>query len=269
MKNNAYKYFLMACFAFVHLLPLLQAQTTISLDEVKGKYGEFIIAYKKTAVGRTYIDKKVVEPTNDTLLASFVSNNRNLIELVTTNYLSVSSDELVNIKDSLKLQAKFAALIKEDALVNKYFLPFLCAYYQSSGYTVEGWKTAKPVYSFDEMIDVAIKFFELKDIDSRGNFKTRIGISEDGLVKTLDQRKPLLEIYCLNVIKKQNYQAYQALNKARKAAEKLQLGLNESDRLLRAEGAIYALISQDERFRALLKAAYDKNATTLPFIINE
>ena len=117
-------------------------------------------------------------------------------------------------------------------------------------------------------MDVIVKYFEITSVDSRGNFKTRMGISEDGLVSTLDKRHPLLEVYCLHIIKAHQYKAYQAMEKGKRVIKKLQLGLNEADKLRRAQGVLYAIVSQDEAFRTVVLDDYDSKKESLPFVLN-
>lgn len=265
MRLNMKKITLLAVFSLFTMT--IFAQKSLTIQEVKDKYGLFVKAVKKESLDRVYIDKIVVVPEEDEVLSEFVTINKAFIELIITNYSSISSDGMKKIRDSLKLQAKFLERLQADQLFNQYCLPYLCAFYQSKGYTISDYNTPKKTHTFDEMIDVAVKYFELKNINSRGEYNTRIGINEDGLIRTLDVRNPLLEIFCLNSIKKNNYKAYQAMAKAKKSAQKLQLGLDDNDRFKIAQGAIYVLLSVDESFRDFLKVDYEKNAKQLPFTI--
>lgn len=245
------------------------AQETMTLDEVKSKYGEFIVAFEKQGFDdRTYVDKKVVIPKSDTILAKFVENNLGFIELLKTNYTTVTSDEFAGIKDAAILQKKYIAALQKDALFNQYFLPFICHFYKSEGFEITGFNAKKKDFSIDEFMDVIVKYFEVTSVDSRGNFKTRMGISEDGLVSTLDKRHPLLEVYCLHIIKAHQYKAYQAMEKGKRVIKQLQLGLNEEDKVKRAQGVLYAIISQDEAFRTVILDDYESKKDALPFVLN-
>ena len=246
------------------------AQETMTLEEVKSKYGQFIVAIEKAGFNdRTYIDKKVVIPTEDTTLGRFVEQNLGFIELLKTNYTTITSDEFAGIKETAVLQEKYIAALKKDELFNQYFLPFICHFYNSEGIEIVGFDAKKKAFSIDEVMDIIVKYFEVTSVDSRGNFKTRIGISEDGLVSTLDKRHPLLEVYCLHIIKAYQYKAYQAMEKGKRVMKKLQLGLNENDKLKRAQGVLYAIVSQDEAFRAVILDDYNSKKLSLPFLVNE
>lgn len=265
MRFNMKRITLLAVFSLFTVT--IFAQKSLTVQEVKDKYGLFVKAVKKESLDRVYIDKVVVVPEEDEILSEFVTKNKAFIELVIANYSSISSDGLKKMRDSLKLQAKFVERLQADQLFNQYCLPYLCAFYQSKDYTITDYTMPKKTHTFDEVIDIAVKYFELKNINSRGEYNTRIGINDENLIRTLDVRRPLLEIFCLNAIKKNNYKAYQAMTKAKKTAQKLQLGLDDNDRFKRAEGAIYALLSVDESFRGFLKTEYENNAKALPFII--
>lgn len=245
------------------------AQETMTLDEVKSKYGQFIVAFEKQGFDdRTYVDKKVVVPEEDTVLAKFVEKNLAFIELLKTNYTTVTSDEFAGIKDAAVLQEKYIAALQKDALFNQYFLPFICHFYKSEGFEITGFDAKKATFTLDEFMDVIVKYFEVTSVDSRGNFKTRIGISEDGLVSTLDKRHPLLEVYCLHIIKAHQYKAYQSMEKGKRVMKNLQLGLNEDDKLKRAQGVLYAMVSQDEAFRTVVLDDYESKKEALPFVLS-
>lgn len=262
MKN----FILLAMFLF--FTTTIIAQQVITVEELKGKYGSVILATKKDGFsGSIYLEKKVNTPTDDKILASFVEQYQGYIGMMKDEYITVNSDEFKLVKDSVKLQRKFGQKLQEDPLFNQYFLPLIATYYQSQGYTITGYNFEKPSYIFEEMVNVMVKYYEVTGVDSRGNYSTRLGVSDNGLVNTVDARRPLIESYCLYIIRQNKYKAYQALENAKKIIAKLELGLRDSDKVKRAEGAIYALLSQDESLRTLLKEDYEKNAKGLPFVV--
>lgn len=253
--------------SLVFLVPAF-TQQSITVDELKSKSGAIILVVKKTGFDNSiYLDKKIQIPTEDETLSAFVTQYQGYLDMMKSEYITVNSDEFKFTKDSAKLQLKFADKLKEDPLFNQYFLPLIATYYQSQGYTITGYNFEKPTYTFDEMMDVTVKYYEVTGVDSRGNFSTRLAISDNGLVNTLNVRRPLLESYCLYFIRQNKYKAFRALEKAQIVISKLELGLRDGDKIKRAEGALYALISQDETLRKLLKADYEKNAAGLPFSV--
>lgn len=255
--------------SFVLFATLVFAQQSMTIQELKAKYGTIILAVKKAGFDEEsiYLDKKINPNIEEPALAAFAEQYQGYIELMMKEYITVNSDEFKFVKDSTKLQRKFGEKLQEDPLFNQYFLPLLATYYQSKGYTITGFDYKKPSYSFATMVDVTVKYYEVQSIDSRGNFQTRLGIGDNGLVKTRTERLPLLESYCLYIIRQNQYKAYKALEDAKKVVAQLQMGLSEGDQIKRAEGAIYALVSQDERLRDLLRADYERNAEGLPFVI--
>ena len=262
MKN----FILFAMFLFFTTTAI--AQQSITVEELKSKYGSVILATKKDGFnGSIYLAKKVNTPTDDEVLKKFVEQYQGYIGMMKDEYITVNSDEFKLVKDSVKLQRKFGEKLQEDPLFNQYFLPLIATYYQSQGYTITGYNFDKPTYTFNQMVNVMVKYYEVTGIDSRGNFSTRLGISDNGLVNTVDTRRPLIESYCLYIIRQNKYKAYKALEDAKKVVISLELGLRDSDKIKRAEGAIYALLSQDEDLRTLLKDDYEKNAKGLPFVI--
>lgn len=245
---------------------MIQAQPTLSRSDLQSRYGVFIHAYKKQAFNdRVYIDKEVVIPTQDSLLAGFVSTYKPMIELWHTNYTTIAADDLKSIRDSARIQRAFIELLQADELFNRYCLPYMAHYYMSRGVTITDMPSSKPSYSFDEVMDVAAKYFEIMGVDSRGQFKARMGIGEDGHVRTRAQRAPLLEVFCLHVIKTEGYTAYKAMNDGLAVIQRLQLGLSEEEQRLRAEGILYAYVSQHAGLRAAMRAAIVAAGEALPF----
>lgn len=248
----------------------LMAQQSIALNELKAKYGSFIIAHKKQAfTDRIYIDKEVVIPQQDSLLAGFVTQYKSMIEIWHTNYTTIAADDLKSYRDSAKVQRAYINMLQADELFNRYCLPYMAHYYQSRGVQVIGFEATKPTYTFDEVMDVVAKYFEIVSVDSRGQFKARMGIGEEGLVRTLPQRAPLLEVFCLHLIKTDSYTAYKAMNSGLKVIHRLQLGLIESEQKLRAEGILFAAVSQDAGLRDAMKKAIQDAGTALPFSVTE
>jgi hypothetical protein len=262
MKN-----IIVAVFLLFVVVPIF-GQKAITIQELKSKYGSVILAQKKTNFSNSiYLEKKVNIPTDDETLKAFVEQYQGYINMMKDEYITVNSDEFNLVKDSVKLQAKFGEKLQEDPLFNQYFLPLIATYYQSQGYTITGYNFEKPTYTFDQMVNVMIKYYEVTSVDSRGDFKTRLGVSDNGLVNTINVRRPLMESYCLYIIRQNKYKAYKALENAKNVVSTLELGLKDEDKIKRAEGAIYALLSQDEGLRTLLREDYEKNASGLPFII--
>lgn len=244
------------------------AQQPISIDELKSKYGSFIKVVKKNSYDdRVYIGKSVVIPSSDSLLIRFVTQNFKLLELIKTNYITVSMSKFKSMSDSTAIQTQFIQKLEKDVHFNQYILPILASFYANNGYQVTDYDIQKKTYSLENMLDVASKYFEVTGVDSRNNFKTRVGIGHDGLNKTLNQRDPILEVFCFYAIQKNQYQAYKVLNKAKKVIGQLQLGLSDSDKIKRAEGVVYAMVMIDDNFKALLKATYDLHQDSLPFSV--
>jgi hypothetical protein len=253
---------------FIALAFNLIAQQTITINDLKAKYGAFIKVVKKQSYDdRVYIDKSVVIPKNDSLLIRFVTQNFKLIELIKTNYITVNSSELKSMKDSTAIQSKFAKKLQEDILFNQYLLPIIATFYMNNNFTISDYSLPKQTYSWDNILDIASKYFEVTSVDSRNNFKTRVGISDDGLNKILDKRDPILEVFCLYTIQKNQYQAYKVLNKAKKIIAQLQLGLSDSDKIKRAEGVLYGIVMLDEDFKELFKTTYASHQGSLPFLV--
>jgi len=57
--------------------------------------------------------------------------------------------------------------------------------------------------------------------------------------------------------------------KSAKQLYKINLGIDENERLLRAQGAMYFLMRNDKNLKKMLRHEYEVNKENLPFILKD
>ena len=93
----------------------------------------------------------------------------------------------------------------------------------------------------------------------------------NGIVQTLPVRKLFLEAFCFAAIFKNldgdQYGLYDEFVKAIKELYQLNLGIDQEERLLRAQGAMFMLMKNNESLRQILLEEYQQNRDILPFLL--
>jgi len=229
-------------------------------------YGDFIKISRKSYEGKEYLSQDIVE-TPYTNCFSAVTNNTMYIDYLLTNFSSsfLYSDELQNIKDSLLLQKQYIDSLQKDTTFNKVMT-------ELASKTIN--KTIpRDSITMDQMLDIAVKYFSIMAINKDGDYQAKVCTGMNDIKKTEKIKKPLLEAFCFSSIAK-NYQGkkFNMMNEMVKSAKqlyKINLGIDEHERLLRAQGAMYFLMRNDRSLEKMLRREYKANKKNLPFILKD
>jgi hypothetical protein len=124
--------------------------------------------------------------------------------------------------------------------------------------------------SMNQLLNVAVKYFSIK-ITEDGYYAGKVCSGLNDIKKTEKIRKPQLEAFCFSSILK-NYQGtefsmYDELVKSIKELYKINLGVDNSERLLRAQGGMYFLMRNSENLKKMLRSEYELNKDILPFTL--
>ncbi len=124
----------------------------------------------------------------------------------------------------------------------------------------------------DELLDVAVKFFSVKaKPNSPSTYGAGLCIGTAAHAYTQPHRDKKLEAFCAGAIfehsEDREYNLHAELIETVKEIGKLNLGLNEEERQLRAEGVLYALMRQNLKLREALLVEYEKQKHMLHFYL--
>lgn len=131
----------------------------------------------------------------------------------------------------------------------------------------------KPMYDFDNVLDVATKFIKIIDINAEGNYVLKICVGVNDLEKTQPKRFADIEAFCFMTI----FNAYtnkngtlksEIINEFHKIVP-INMGIDKQERILRAQGALMVLMYQNEVLKQVLKEEYEHKKELLPFKISD
>lgn len=129
----------------------------------------------------------------------------------------------------------------------------------------------KPVYSFTKILDFATKFIKITGITEKDNYTVRVCSGHTNLSETKEERLADIEAFCFVTILKafaiKDGPLQKEIYKEFAKIVPLSMGIDRNDRLLRAQGAFFVLMYQNETLRDILKEAYEKDKEILPFRI--
>lgn len=145
-----------------------------------------------------------------------------------------------------------------------------------SGYaqdvTNERWTVVTDTLTMDELLDVAVKFFSI-EAKPNSAYTYGAGLCVANAAHTITQpgRDKKLGSFCAGAIFEHAddgvYDLHNELINVVKEISQLNLGLNDDERQLRAEGALYVLMKQNRKLREALWLEYEQQRHMLHFYI--
>lgn len=171
-------------------------------------------------------------------------------------------DALAQIKDTVAVQQKVIQHLEQD----KRFGSLLQTYEAK----VLDHTQAKDTVSMDEILNVAVKFFNLTGV-TPGGYSSRICVGINALKYTEKKRSPYLEAFAfdaiINNLNNEIYPFYDDFIQSVHNVYKLNLGIDEQEQVLRAQGAIFVQMFQSIELQKLLLAEYERKKNILPFYL--
>lgn len=214
------------------------------------------------------MEKKIlltrVAKVNDSLCyAQAVNTMPSFFNYLKNNYSDHSLYTEIDLNaDSATIQKAFETQLNKDAKLtgrlNEYFA-------KAHG------RSKKDEVLYEEILDIAVKFFSIQAINDKGYYEGKVCVGINLLESTAPKPKPFLEAFAFSAIMYdiQNLQPnlMDEFKNQMKVLYDLNLGLNEEERLLRAQGAMFMLMKNNTRLNAMLATHYAQNINWLPFTI--
>lgn len=220
----------------------------------KEKYGE-----------REFLMKSVSRLDSNSCFADLVNNNGQHIDYLRIHFTDRSKYAgLMEFNDSLELQNAFIKSLETDSVFNGVMNKLTEKITNKSEFVPD-------TISMDELLNVAVKYFYILKISDKGHYAGKVCTGINGIKKTEKERKPHVEAFCFTAIMN-NYQGeqfnmYNELVKGIKEVYKINLGISNEEKLLRAQGAMYMFMRYNENLKELLVFEYEKNKGYLPFVL--
>lgn len=187
------------------------------------------------------------------------------------NYLSKSllklnevEEHFIQSKNQEELNKRFFQVLKKDTLFNHSLNELISK-------TILG--HPKDTVSMNQLLNYAVKFFSVS-LNDDGNYKGKICIGGMRDIEKLHAKRNFhLEAFSFSSIFKHllsKEKKYDFQNEWRKAVTEIatvSLGLDDSEKVLRAEGALYLLMKTNENLKNMLLEEYELKKELLPFYL--
>lgn len=234
--------------------------------DITKHYEDFISIKKSSYKEKEYLTKRIIVPQEKSELSELISNNTIFIDYVLKNFSSNSNHQrLLNYDDSLALKSSYFSDLKKDSLFNSVMTNL-------AGKTIDQ-NTEKDSISTDELMNIAVKYFTVKGITDDGNYEGKVCGGINGIKDTEPKRKPFLEAFCFSAILKhyrsEEYNMYEELVKSLKELNKLNLGTDDDEKLMRAQGGMFLLMKNNTILRDMLMVEYNQQKQYLPFVLKD
>lgn len=247
--------------------------TTLTLNsfgqtkcDISNNYNDFIQIQKLTHDGNDYLIKRIVETERISCFSDLINNNIMFIDYLLTNFSSTSNyQDLLQLTDSITLIKTYFSDLKKDSLFN-----FVMTELVSKSIDK---KTLKDTISMDNLLNVAVKYFSIMKVNDEGYYVVKVCVGINDIKKTETERKPFVEAFCFSSIhkhyKSEEFSMYDEFVKSIKELYKVNLGIDKEEKLLRAQGAIFLLMRNNDNLRKMLKTEYERKKDYLPFILTD
>ena len=243
------------------LYTLILAQNECSIE----RYVQDFIKLEKVSYNhQDFVVKRVTETENTSCVSSLVNNNPMLISYLLTNYSSSNLDQkLLASVDSSGFSRSSYGLIARDSL----FQPLLTELAEK---TVLG-NRVKDTISLNQLINIAVKYFSINKITAKGYYSGKVCAGLNDIKATEKNRQPYVEAFCFSSILKhykgKRFSMYDEFVIALKQLYEVNLGIEKDERLLRAQGAMYVLMKNNEQLSRMLIEEYKLQEPFLPFVV--
>lgn len=245
------------------ILILVDANAQISCD-IKSYYEDFISVQRNVYNGQPYLTKNIVTTQKKSCCSGLVNNNPVFLDYLLTNFSSRKEyGNLLELTDSMELRKKFFSELRKDSLFNVVMTELISK-------TIDN-RVPKDSITMDRLLDVAVKYFSITKLSEEGHYIGKVCVGLNLIEKTESKRAPFLEAFAFSSIVKHyksgEFSMYDEFVKAMKELYKLNLGNEKEEKLLRAQGAMFILMRNNENLRKMLKSEYIKQKEFLPFVL--
>lgn len=234
--------------------------------DIKNHYEDFISVQKSIYNEESYLIIIVVETQKKSCFSDLVNNNPMFIDYLLTNFSSNTNyQSLLELTDSIEIRNKYFVDLKKDSLFNSVMTDLVSK-------TIDK-KIPKDTVSMDKLLNVAVKYFSIRSITDEGYYVGKVCVGFNDIKKTESERKPFIEAFSFSSILKhyqsEEFSMYDEFVKAIKELYKVNLGIDKDERLLRAQGAMFLLMRNNENLKKMLKSEYEKQKDYLPFVLTD
>lgn len=231
---------------------------------IVNEFGKFVTAELNSYEGTLYLRTEIKVVDDDFPYVDIIRSNSGYFDYLLTNFSMVYPSENLSEKmDSATIRSQYLEYLRSDTI----FTPLMCEFYNKSIVRSH----SKDTINLSKLMNIAVKFFTLMDIDANGNFVAKICTGMNALSSTESNRNPHLEAFCFSSIIKDFMEPKANLGSifenSIRDLYKINWGTDKNEKLLRAEGALFMLMSKNEKFINYLIGEYNTKSEMLPFVL--
>ena len=225
-----------------------------------------IFKIPKYKYGETeYLVKLVDTLHKNYWFSDLINPNFQYINYLLTHFSDKSNyEKLLSISDSIERQDVFIQSLQDDSMFNSVMNKLADKFLNNSQFISDS-------ISLDDLLNIAVKYFLITRISKEGYYGGKVCGGLNGIVKTEKDRKPHIEAFCFSTIfnnyRGEKFNMYNELVHGIEELYKLNLGIDNKDRLLRAQGAMYMYMRNNDKLIELLLFEYEKQKNFLPFVL--
>lgn len=202
---------------------------------------------------------------DNSCFADLVNNNGQYIDYLRTHFSDHSNyEKLMAISDTIELQDEFIKSLENDSVFNSEMNKLTGKITNASNYIPD-------TVSMNALLNIAVKYFSIIEINEDGHYAGKVCSGINGLEQTEKERKPHIEAFCfvaiMNNYQGEKFNMYDEFVKGIQELYMINLGIDNEDRLLRAQGAMYMFMRNNEKLRELLLHEYENKKEYLPFVL--
>ncbi|EKB04163.1 hypothetical protein HMPREF9711_02015 [Myroides odoratimimus CCUG 3837] len=248
------------------VVTLLGGVLTSMGQEILEDYSNFLALEKvKLSSGEIRLYKTIKEVDSTVKGAEYINKHRLFWDYLVVNFSeSLEKNTFASNKEITLSQDGFLSMMKADSI----FSPLVEKY---SSQVIKK-NSEKDTISMDEVLNVAVKFFNIDKITPNGEYSARICTGINDIKDTEIKRKPFIEAFAFYAVRKnlrnEKYDVYNYFIDSIKGIYKLNLGIDKEERLLRAQGALFIQMLQSDKLKELLEDEYNLNKEVLPFVLS-
>ena len=229
-------------------------------------YADFILVKRHDDGRRKFISQSVIKSQRDGCYSALVNDNTMFIYYLLSAFsFDENNAKLLDITDEKQMLDTYFADLKQDAGFNQIMSDLV--------YKTVDKSLPKDTITMDALLNVAVKYFCVVRVTDECRYAGKVAVGLNDIKKTLAKRRPFLEAFAWTAILSNSDGTVYHLDDDYKAAlkqiEKIDLGINPDDRLLRAQGAMYVLMYNNPNLRAVLRTEFATHQAYLPFVLVE
>jgi hypothetical protein len=232
---------------------------------IKEEYTQIFKTQKITSGELEYLFTSVQVLDSSACLSPLINNNIAYINYINTHFTNDANyQRLLAITDSILLQQSYIANLKEDTLFNGIMQELEDAYLGKQGFEPD-------TVTLDELLNIAVKYFSILRLTEEGHYVGKVCAGINGIKETEMIRAPHVEAFCFSSILTnyggEPFSMHQEFIKGMKQLYTINLGIDDSEKILRAQGALYMFMKNNESLKQLLLAEYERKKESLPFVL--